>query len=484
MSFFNNTHGGVYEYREYGKVGFYTFPAGASANFDGIKLDISGIKVACYAGKFDRKSIVYFAKAVSRLPSAAGVINSELFINDSAISGDGWPGRVAAERYGIPDQDAFFSLQERVRSLADDHPDVLEHLRIVLSLRQWAKDEQKKIRDKLNFFVKQNAVFPKKISLLYDDREVGHTTHIVLTYQSEGECTLQIDNTLSTVPMLERTLIDGAKRDHQIDIEEVHESFSPMKPNFIKFHSKERPIVGDIELEMSRPIAEFFLRNAYNRMIFMLSKKLDLPMRRVAIRSSPYNQKNTNECVPFSIQNKIDFIEQSEPITSESLMERAIRFRAEQAIISYLLNGGSKIPHFDEMTSTKLGFSYPEDEWYPNYAKVCEELNQRFGHLSQEALEKLMLSLEIDDKSVPLSPLFKKLLLEILKAKIDPSAYEIISTPSLSDDRALELERALLPSVVYNSIAHVFFIKKATYGQMDKTKLSEYLELTTGMTVS
>ncbi len=128
MPFFNNTHGGVYEYREYGKVGFYTFPAGATANFDGIRLDISGIKVACYGGKFDKKSIVYFAKAVSRLPSAAGVINSELFINDSVISGDGWPGRVAAERYGIPsysDKDKFFSLQEKMPSLADDHPDVL-----------------------------------------------------------------------------------------------------------------------------------------------------------------------------------------------------------------------------------------------------------------------------------------------------------------------------------------------------------------------
>lgn len=473
IMFFKNTSGGTYEFSQYGKLGSYTFPRSASFNLHGIELDISGLKVDCYGGKFDMKSNEYLTKTASKIcSSSSNVINSDIFIEDNSISGYGYPGPDTFRKYAIPyiSSDDFVKLQNRVRSLDCMHPDVFKHKITAEMFQQWAKDSSKIIKQQLNDLLNQNNKYPKQVSLIYDDRKLKHTTHIVLEFLSKDNCTLKIDNTISLLNILPPKVISSVESTYKVNLEEATESFSKLKPNFIKFHLKQAiGGIHDIELEMSEPISQI-LYHQYDRMHFMLKEKLQVPIQSVQINTFKLNQKRTLECVPFSIQNKINLFSSHVEEMEVSVLDMAIRIRAEQAILAYLLNGNVSIPRFDEEESACAKVPYTTDErWYPNFPQVCEQINQNLSDLPVEALQKILLAMELDGPSIAYS--FKPFLLKNLKSKLDMSAYqELPFTPS-SVERAQDIEATLAPTVIYQQQTHTFFLRKPHNEEINLSEL-------------
>src|SRR5437016_1156892 len=140
MFLFKNTQGGIYKFNEYGQPITYTFPTGACINLNGIELNIEGLTVESYGGLFDETSVKCFAEAVSKIPPASpNIFNTDLFIVDCSISGDGYPGREEFNRYEVPylSPVAFNKLQDAViAKKLPDHPDSMKHKKIVLFIRK------------------------------------------------------------------------------------------------------------------------------------------------------------------------------------------------------------------------------------------------------------------------------------------------------------------------------------------------------------
>jgi hypothetical protein len=474
MFLFKNTHGGIYKCNEYGQTITYTFPLGASINLNGIELNISGLTVESYGGRFDDTSVKYFAKAISKIPSASThIINTSLFMVDRDISGDGYPDREEFNRYKVPylsPQD-FNKIQYVINELPRNHPDLMKHQNTVRFIIKWREDSKNNMKHQLNAIFNQNNVFPKYISILYDDRELEHTTHIILEYTSKNECILKIDNTISIAERFGKALIEQVKTQYNLDITIANESFSNIKPNFIKFHNKDNP-TNSIELELNLPIQQKLIDEVYTRMISAL-KGLQVPIRGVLINSSPYNQKLTSECVPFSIQNKINFIEQEKYDGEESVLEKAARVRAEQAVLVYLFNGATNIPKNDEQTCKDLGISYQQEQWYPNYAKMCEHLNTIISQAPVAELEELYLAIELDD-CLSLSDSFKPFLLKCIKSKVDMSHYVSVAE-GLSKEKGQFLQEQYAPSMFFKKSNQTLFASVEYLSQIDKESLDELL---------
>jgi hypothetical protein len=196
------------------------------------------------------------------------------------------------------------------------------------------------------------------------------------------------------------------------------------------------------------------LKVAYGRMINILQEQLQIPIAQVKINYSSYNQKNTDECVVFAIQNKIDFIENNSS-KFESALETGTRLRAEQAVLAYLLQKASQIPHADEQTSKDYNFNYPVSEWYPNYSEVCGYLDEAISNLEFSDLSKLFLATELDDE-LSLSPSFKKILLRQMSLKAKPEDY--VEIPSWLPEQEAEMQQQIMaPQILYRKDTHTLF---------------------------
>lgn len=195
----------------------------------------------------------------------------------------------------------------------------------------------------------------------------------------------------------------------------------------------------------------------YARMCNILREKLNIPVQKVTIDISPYNQKSTDECVVFSLQNKMDLCDRSLP-SSESASELSSRLRAEQAILAYLLTGVLQIPHADEQECVEYQYNYPADEWYGNYPEVCQYLDMAIANLEFSELSKLYLAIEMDGL-LSLSSIFKSMLLQHMLSKVSQEDY--IETPSWLPEHEAEEEQALMaPQILYRKSTHTFFCSR------------------------
>lgn len=472
MFIFQNTSGGTYERKEYGKPVTYIFPKGASINLDGVELNISGLRVECYGGRMDGATNEYFAEVVSRIPSAStNIINTDMFIND-IISGGGYPDRDFFNQYKADylSPKEFNDLQNLAHTLPMGHPVVVKFENIVHFFHKWAADGQNDIKNRLNTILKQNNIFPKCISIMYDDRKLKHTTHIVLEYKSRNECTLRIDNTLSMVGMVGKPLVEQVKKQYQLDLEEARESFSSEKPTFIRFHNKNNPGEGDISLEMASPVKQILFNQAYARMTSFL-KSLGVPVKDVAINCSPYNQKLTEECVPFAIQNKINFVEQRKYDGTESVFEMGARIRAEQTLIACLLDGKTSIPRYSEHLCKDMGLVYQPEHWYPNYAEVSASLKKIISKASLEELSALYVAIDLDG-CLSLAPSWNQFILECIESKTSLENYSVVGT-HVDDTRGQFFHVQLAPSLIFQKNTHTLFASKEYLAQVDRKNLDD-----------
>lgn len=459
MPIFNNTTGGHYDYDGYGAMVSYTFPENAYVDLKGVRISIAGLKVDAYGGKFDSESNQFFIQTASLLPEKFFTqYNTNLFINDNEVSGNGFPGREDFKKYNIGylNPEEFNALQREVNSNTS-HPKTPLLIKTIDFLKKWSTDNQKDIKSKIQAILSKNSHYPKHLSIIYDDRKLKHTTHIVLSFESPNNCTLRIDNTLSPTCTFFPPYMSQELEKLGINLTTCKESISKTNPRFIELFKNQRDEQSEVQLELREPVNSLMLKVAYGRMINILQEQLGIPVKQVKINYSSYNQKNTDECVVFAIQNKIDFIENN-PFMFESTLETGTRLRAEQAILAYLLQKTSQIPHADEQASKDYNFNYPVSEWYPNYSEVCGYLDEAISNLKFSDLSKLFLATELDG-DLSLSPSFKKILLHQMSLKAKQEDYTEI--PSWLPEHEAEMQQQIMaPQILYRKDTHTLFCSK------------------------
>ncbi len=143
-----------------------------------------------------------------------------------------------------------------------------------------------------------------------------------------------------------------------------------------------------IVLQFSDNLDNNFMNVIYGKVAESLGA-LGFKITTTQIKQTKYNQKRTNECVPFSIQNKIDFITETESdFVNENVNKQRVRFRAEQAILVYLLTGENCLLHYNKEDAQERGVTYKDCNWYQNYQIVCKEIDFRISRLSLNDLKK------------------------------------------------------------------------------------------------
>lgn len=459
MSIFNNTTDGHYDYDDYGATVSYTFPENAYVDLKGVRISISGLKVSAYGGKFDGESNQFFNQTASLLPEKSfDHYNTKLFIDDSEVSGSGYPGRKDFKKYNINylNPIEFNALQQEVNSNTS-HPKAPLLIKTIEFLRKWSADNQNDTKTKLQAILSKSPHYPKHLSIIYDDRKLKHTTHIVLSYESPSNCILRIDNTLSPTYTFFPPHMTQQLENLGINLTTCKESVSKTNSRFIELFKNQADEKSAVQLELLEPVNSLMLKVAYARMVNILQEQLEIPITQVNINYSPYNQKNTDECVVFAIQNKIDFIVGNSS-TFESTLETGTRLRAEHAVLAYLLQKTSQIPHADEQTCKDYNFNYPVSEWYLNYPEVCGYLDRAISNLEFSDLSQLFLATELDSE-LSLSPFFKKIVLHQMSLKTKSEDY--IEIHSWLPEQEAEMQQQIMaPQILYRKDTHTLFYSK------------------------
>lgn len=473
MPIFNNTVGGHYNYDNYGKMLTYTFPEKAYIDLKGVKISISGLTVNTYGGKFDGETNQFFNQIASLLPEKSFTeYNTKLFIDDNKVSGNGFPSREDFKKYNINylNLEEFNTLQQEVNS-DSKHPKAPLLIKTIEFLRNWSTDNQQDIKNKIQSILSRNSFYPKHLSVIYDDRKSKHTTHIVLSYDSPNNCTLRIDNTLSPSYTLFPPHMAQELKKLGINLTTCKESISEKNPRFIELFKNKEDEKSAVQIELREPVNSLMFKNCYARMLNILKEQLDVPVNQVKINYSSYNQKNTNECVVFAIQNKMDFIEHHSP-SFESALETGTRLRAEQTILAYLLQKTLQIPHADEQKSKDCKFNYPTEEWYANYPEVCCYIDDAISNLECSDLNKLFLATQLDDE-LSLSISFKKILLQQMSFKARQEDYTEI--PSWLPEQEAEMEqKTMAPQLLYKKDTHTLLFSKKIQLQLTPESKDPY----------
>lgn len=461
--FFNKSIGGIYECGDATGKSAYTFPQGVFIQINGVKLDISLLRVENFGGKYDKRTIEHFVEVASKIqPRARNTLNP-IFLKDSLVSGGGYPRKEDFERYQLPffSRQDFIGLQKFCNTSANPEKRLVEKAKALVSFfNKWTEDNRRIFQKQLNTLLEANAYFPKKISVAYDDSDKGHTTHIVLEYISKDNCILHIDNTSSLSRGATNKILQICA-ENNLDFSIAKETINE-RPNCITLRTKTREI--HIEVHSINEL----IQDLCGRMGQILHDRLGIPIKNTSFLLSPYNQKNSDECAPFAIQNQLDFIE-GKPKNlrlEDRVPQIAARVRAEQAVMSYLFTGRRRIPRFDEATACDYGFTYASDDiWYPNYPQVCNEIDQRIGALPFPLLERLYLATELGELS-SLHHSFQAHLFKCIDVKSNPADYEPLCASSLSEEDSIELQKMLAPTILYR--VNTFFVKKAISGAFNK----------------
>lgn len=447
-SMFYNTVGGLYKRDKTQKRVSYTFPDNAYCEIDGVKIPLGQLEVQCQADQLDGATLEHFTKVSSMVAAhSKNIFNTSILINDNDISGTGYPLRDEFEKNGIEFIDAK-TFNERVDELnrtnpAKDDTNYIHMKKIESLIKKSGRDNRDQLAVKIKEIVNKDGVFPKKLSLIYDDRRMQHASHIVLDFQSENTCTLHIDNTLSpTIAIIPNMM--GMLLANGIKIDEYDEAIDLSDPKGIQLTANGKE---PIFLALFESADAFFKKHTYARMKAMI-KALGFNVIDVEVHYTLYNIKSTFECIPFAIQNKLDYVTGNQTYTAETAGQKGTRIRAQKAILSYLVTGVPLIAHFDE--SVRRDTQCPvldENEWYPNYPEVCEELQRRIKALSFADLRTLYLSQQIDAQ-VELSYKIRQLILQGLREKLDSQGY--CATTSNIDPVELEaLESWMAPSLLF-----------------------------------
>lgn len=421
---FYNTVGGQYKRDKTKKRVFYTFPDNAYCEIDGVKIPLGQLTVQCQGEHLDGATIEHFTKVSSSVASRTPIFNTSLLICDNDISETGYPLRADFEKKGIEylDSNTYNAWIDefRLKMPPKDDKRRVQVEKIQTFIKQWASQNRKDLSDKINEIVSKDNIFPKNISIIYDDRHMQHASHVVLSFQSKTTCTLRVDSTVSpTVVLLPADQLDLLST-LKIDIEEYDETTKDLDNHsqIILAKKDKEPIV----LGMSGSVDDFFKNRLYARMKDMI-QSLGFNVSNVELRHSRHNVKMTAECVPFAVQDKIDYVTGRQTATEEKASQKGIRLRAEQAILSYLVTGEPSIAHYDDNVRRDCHNPVCDPtEWYPNYREVCEKLNTRIKALSFAELRTLYLAQEID-ADVQLAFKIRGLILEGLREKLDPQEY-------------------------------------------------------------
>lgn len=477
---FYNTIGGHYERR--GKMVSYVFPENAYVEISECRIPIGNLKVECHAEGYDDVSIKHFSDVISLVqPAENKIYNSSIYINDCHISAYGYPGKEDFKKYGVeyispPEFDNLES-QAIEKKLPPGHS-LCRRLDEVKNLfKRKADDNCKVIVSKIERILKGDKSFPKKVSIIYDNRVQRHVSHIVLEFYSMKQCVLHIENTISSlIALYPSHLLAQLMEDFKISLDDIEEEIpeDKMRAHFIDVYkiNTNKPLFS---VQLSAPINEILINAVYKRMILMI-KSLGFSISNV-IMYHRYNQKDSLECVPFACQNKLTYITQSTMLVDELVLHRGARIRAQHAILTYLLKGMDHIPRYSDDVTKQYGYAYDEkykesgytytaEEWYPNFSDVCSQLNDSIQQMPFNELSKLYLSLDLDGVT-KLSDKFKPLILMAMKLKVPLEEYESISFDrEILPFHAVIFQNTYAPSAFYNGVTQTVNISKTWAKQM------------------
>lgn len=271
---FHKTIGG--DYQDNDSNVSYTFPEGAVFEINDVSIPLGKMMVDCYGGNFDPHSTKHFTHVSSLLsPQKYDTYNTSIFINDKDISGDGYPTRDDFIKYGMEylSRDDFLLYQAKVYQ--DQLPfDDLKKL--VKFFHQWAADNRSQILKEIQSIVNSNDRFPKNLSVVYDDRLLNHTTHIILAFESSKSptsCVLHIDNTFSPMSKAFKNKLSEVANQFNIDLNTCIESISDDNSKFIKIYTND----GENEepsnkFEFNIPVNRILFNSCYKRMKEVLKK--------------------------------------------------------------------------------------------------------------------------------------------------------------------------------------------------------------------
>ncbi|MFC3909900.1 hypothetical protein ACFORL_12555 [Legionella dresdenensis] len=474
MALFYNTPGGTYSFYPDKKPKAYTFPTDAYIEINKVRISLSGIKVNVHDIGYDSESISAFSKSAALVHSRnPGVINTPLYINDSNIS-DGVPSRQDLARFHVPfiSPDEFEVLVRRLHGLSfhSTNPDAKRFFQLKRDFAVIENAYKNQYKEKIKKQLSQLSTYPKHLSIIYDDRRLQHATHIILTYHSTTECSLQIDSTISFLfvmygPNVYRFLAEG----HSINYDTCIEKINPLHPNVIDVYCSSADTKPAISFEFSAPIDEMIFNCCYARMVKVLCL-LDIPLKKVVLHHTPYNNKFTLHCVPFAIQNKIDFVLGESHAIAESVFESGLRIRAEQAVLSYLTGGFEAIPHYDAVTAADFKVTYSPEKWYSNFDEVCSALRKAIAELSYQELESLYLSTEVND-ACEIANSIKKYIKQVLlsKAATDESFIPIPVNEN-NREEAERLDFIHAPAILYSQSTATLFASKKLVKAEEQSK--------------
>lgn len=403
---FHNTINGEYLAQKNGLKTSYKFPENASILLGNTSIPLSGLTVECYGGTFDAITIQQFANTVSYVKAAdTNIYNTDIFITSMQLRKNDYPSRKdfflqGIEFMSLKDLDQLQKAMKSGFSISEFQE--MHHEQIVKFIKKFNNDKITSFKKRIDDILNNQNQFPKNISIIYDDRDLKHTTHIILEFINSGQFNLIIQNTLSPL----YTFIGPE------NIKKVAEHMDPLKCREI-VNEDSLVLSGNGKVYKFNIIIDFF-NDIYLNMIENL-KKIGYEMLEIELKDLN-NQKNTSECVILSMQNKLDYISAKKAEdNTESVNRKRIRTRAEMTVLLYLLTADKNILRHDDSDAKDRGVEYKSDDWYPNYANVCNELDKKLFNLSLPELEDLHSLYTMD--STKLAPVFKDKIKQIIMDK-------------------------------------------------------------------
>lgn len=449
--------------------------------------------------QFDFDSLRHFASVGSKItPTAPKVVNTGICIIDDEIE-------PSLDPYKYPTREAYLKhaksyrpdhyLLPAMQMIAGNQPIETFASQFKMVNEMAAKEKRAELFKQIMEHVNKDEVFPKSLSLIYDDRKLRRTNHIVLVFSDKNTCSVTFDCNLSMVYSF-----GGKERSYVKLVEQqgynpykCREKIVPGKPYWWGLYNKRNEYL--MSLIFTEDANKMMFNYAYKH-IWQNLKKLGLNIKSCKINYTKYSEKGTDECLPFAIQNQLDFLHGTvSEYSLDDARELGIRLRAQQAILSYLLIGSSTIARFSqdalsELCATsyldsdrsfdmksfmdaKLQFiqktKYQDGSWYPNFEEACKTIDGKITSLPFSDLAKLYLA--IGTKGVTqLAASFKGVLNQALLSKVEGEGEaEYIKMSSAGIDAQIIAIMETHPiKVLHNAKTQTFYYHKSVDSDLQK----------------
>lgn len=485
---FHNSEGGKHQDKK--DVVSYKFPKNATVQVGDVAIPLGDIQISSYGLSYDHDSLRHFSKVNTHVvPKDPKIINTGICIIDDEIDPSlnpfRFPTREDYEKHakGIrPDATLLPAMQiftgaEPINAFAQIFKDVNEKV---------AKEKREEYFSQIMEHVNKDDVFPKSLSLIYDDRKVRHTNHIVLTFADKNTCKVIFDCNISVIYSFggaARSFVTQVKK-AGFDPYNCREKIVPGKPYWWGIYNKQNNYL--MSLIFAKKVEEMIFDGVYKH-IWQNLKKLGLNISSCGINYTKYNEKGTDECVPIAIQNQLDFLNCAKSeYTPDDARELGIRLRAQQAILSYLFTGSTVIPKFsdeqlwelcatsymasDKSFPMKQGMEaqfakfknekYKEGTWYPQFETVCKTIDEKIKSLPFADLSKLYLTIGIAGVT-SLAPHFRSVLNEALLEKVENECQYCKMSSVGIDPQVIASMEAFPIKVLHNPKTQEFFYLKS-----------------------